>query len=136
MDDIDALVIEQDTSLVLDFSDEIRYSRESLKSLTERILSRGEPEQGTVLELGTAPPQLLAIVHDLDNEPTWTEDLVSKSMKRVLQISARRKLRNIAMPLLGTVHGKLPTVRARELLDAAVSEVQIPSLRRIWLISP
>ena len=135
MHDIDAMVIEQDTGLVLAFSDEIRYPRESLKSLTKQILSRGEPEQGTVLELKTVPPQLIAIVHDLNSEPSWTEDSVLTALKYLLKISARRKFRSIAMPLLGTVHGKLPTTRARELLDVALAEVRVPSLQRIWIIS-
>ncbi len=135
-DDVDAVVIEQDTSLVLDFNENVKYPAESLKSLTKKILSHGGATQGTVLELRTAPPQLLAIIHNLDNEPSWTEDSVLESLRSLLKISSRRKFRRIAMPLLGTVHGKLPTDRARELLDAALSEVRIPSLREIWLIEP
>lgn len=135
-DDIDALVIEQDTGLVLDFDENVRYPTESLKSLTKKILNHGGAKQGTVLELRTAPPQLLAIIHNLDNEPSWTEDSVLESLRSLLKISSRRKFRSIAMPLLGTVHGKLPKDRARELLDAALSEVRIPSLQEIWLIKP
>jgi len=132
--EFDAVIIEQDTALVLNFSDEIRYPTESLESLTKKILKRGQPEQGSVLELATVPPQLLAIVHNLDNEPSWTEDFVLMTLNCLLKISAKRRFRRIVMPLLGTVHGNLPASRARELLDAAISSERSPSLRTIFLL--
>jgi len=132
--DVGGVVIEQDTGLVLNTDDEIRYPRDSIETLTKNMLRRGEPAQGTVLELGTSPPQLLAIVHNLDNEPSWTEEIVKETITNLFKIAKRREFHSIAMPLLGTVHGDLAEERAQDLLEEAVSETRVPKLRKIWIL--
>lgn len=133
-EDVDGLVIEQDTGLVLNPNDEFRYPRDSIETLTKDMLSRGEPAQGTVLELSTSPPQLLAVVHDLDNEPTWTEEIVKETITSLFKIANRRAFRSIAMPLLGTIHGDLAEERARDLLEEGLSETKAPRLQTIWIL--
>ncbi len=134
-DDVDAIVMEQDTGMVLGPLDDIRDSRESMESLAKALSGSGEAEQGSVIVLGTVPSRLLAIIHDLDRDPTWTEDIVAKTVARVLELSNKRGFASIAMPLLGAVHGGMTEDRARQILDDAVSNMAGPgSLRTIWLV--
>lgn len=134
--DVDAVVVEQDTALVLDVNDEIKDSGESMESLTRKIADGGHAEQGSVVVLATVPRRILAIVHNFDNDPSWTEAAVIETVQRVLELSAERRFKSIAMPLLGTVHGDMPVARAREILDEAIAAMPGRTLRKICLLEP
>ena len=88
---------------------------------------------GTVLVKGRRPYRLLAIVHDLDQDPTWREEWVVDALATVLQQCDTLGVRELALEPLGTKHGELPRRRFRELLDNALANAPVGTLRRIRL---
>ncbi len=72
-----------------------------------------------VVRPGT-PLRLLAIVHKLDEDPSWRESWVVAAYQGVLREIDRRRLDSVALPLLGSVHGRLKRTRSYELLTDAV----------------
>ncbi len=108
-----------------------------MRVLTEVLEARPEAP-GSVVERRGRPPRWLAVVHDLAGNPTWHEPWIEAALGEVLCRAARRRLRSLALPLLGTVHGRLPRRRCLELIHRAVDRAAAAGTapRRLWLIVP
>jgi hypothetical protein len=92
-----------------------------------------DPPGSVVIRRGT-PLRMLAVVHRLDERPTWRERWAARAYRGVLLEAERRGLRAIALPLLATVHGTLGLARSRQLLDDAIRGLGPRTLERIWLV--
>lgn len=90
---------------------------------------------GSVVVRPGVPLRLLAVVHALDRDPTWTVAWVAEAYAGVFAEVERRRLSSVALPPLGTVHGRLDRGRSLELLSAALDEVRPASLGRVWLVA-
>lgn len=133
--DVDARVYEQDTELILRQDLEIEDPGKSAAALVkEAIVARGY-KLGSVVVREAEPLQLFAIVHDLDKEPSWQESWIRAALAAVMHVVAERRLASLALPLLGTVHGRLGVGRAAELLAERLAEPP-PSLERLLLVVP
>ena len=75
---------------------------------------------GDVVVRPGTPLRLLAIVHKLDEDPSWRESWVTAAYAGVLREIDRRRLGSVALPLLGSVHGRLSRLRSHELLTAVI----------------
>lgn len=130
---VDGIVYEEDTYLTLSADPEFRPPDDHpVRVLTEAYAA--EPERpGTVLVKTGPPLRLLAIVHKLDEEPTWREEWVSAALDAVLKEVERRGLRSLGLPLLGTVHGRLKLERSLALLAQALRKASSTSLEHVWL---
>lgn len=126
-----AIVYEQDTALVLTAPADIKYSVESNNQLLNQAITQPELIPGSVLVRNQFPWQFLAIVHDLNQEPTWREQWIVTALQTILRESEHRQLHSIAMPLLGTVHGSLTTTRFFELFRAVIALSALTNLRQI-----
>ncbi len=131
---VDAWVYEQDTALVLGTADEIKYPSESAEQLIEQAVEMSPLIPGSVLVRGYCPLELLAIVHDLDQEPSWREEWIVKALHGIMQASEQHHCEAIAMPLLGTLHGALKIPRFFELLFSVREQMSCVHLKRLWLV--
>jgi hypothetical protein len=130
---VDAEVFEEDTYLALSADPEFRPSTEHpLRVLSEAAAAQPE-RPGTVVVKSGRPLRMLAIVHQLDKDPTWREDWVASALEAVFVQVERRDLQSISLPLLGTVHGKLNVERSLALLSDSLHRLQHTPLDRIWL---
>jgi hypothetical protein len=133
---VDAMVAEEDTFLVLSADPELFESNESpIRVLTEAFETRPETP-GSVLVKDGHPLQFLAIIHDLDQEPSWKEEWVVSALDGILRETENRKLRSIALPLLGTLHGSLGKGRFITLLRESLERKAPRYLKRLWLVTP
>ncbi len=133
---VEAMVKEEDTFLVLSTDPELFASDENpLRVLTEAIETRPEAP-GSVLVKEGHPVQFLAIVHDLDREPSWKEEWVVSALDGIFREAEKRKMRSIALPLIGTLHGSLEKSRFISLLREALERKSSGHLRRLWLVTP
>jgi len=133
---VEAVVAEEDTFLVLSSDPELLESRENpIKVMTEVVEARPE-KPGSVLIRGGRPLQLLAIVHDLNQEPSWKEKWVASALDGIFHEVESRKIRSLALPLLGTVHGRLEKERFLFLLREALERRTFDFLQRLWLVVP
>lgn len=76
------------------------------------------------------------MVHDLSADPTCRPEWIAAALDEVLAEADRTEARTLAIPLLGTVHGRIPESTSIALLRAAIDRAAIQSLERIWLVVP
>lgn len=133
---IDAFVLEEDTYRILNATNTLHETCEHpVRTLTEAFLfSPARP--GTVITTGRHPLYLHAIVHDLDQNPTWREEWIKSCLQTIFHEVGKRNLMTLALPILGTVHGSFSTLRFMEFLRETLDRSPVPSLKRLWLIGP
>jgi hypothetical protein len=133
---VNAVVEEEDTFLVLSAETRVRKREGSLLEIMTNVIESRPEIPGTVLIRGKKPLRLLAIVHDLNQDPTWKEAWIKSALNRVFQGLERRKLQSIALSLLGTHHSTLDKERFVEMLRHVLEKISPSYLQRIWLVIP
>jgi hypothetical protein len=132
----DALAEEEDTYLVLSADPEVLETREQTEELMAELLKTNPAVPGSVIVKEGRPLSLLAVVHDLNQEPSWKEEWIISALDRILREVETRKLRSIALPMLGTLHGSLEKQRFLVLLREALEWSSPEHLTRLWLVVP
>jgi hypothetical protein len=130
---IDAEVCEEDTALILSAERQIRQPSESLQELSTTLHDSRPARPGSVIIRPGNPPRLLAIVHDLDREPSWREGWICRALTRVLSLSQEHALTSLSLPLLGTAHGRIDTRRALYLTLRTLAKRRNTVLEQIWM---
>lgn len=130
---LDAVVVEDDTWGVLGADLELDEESGGLDDALENLAGFDPHTPGSVLLREGQPLELRAVVHDLDRNPTLQETWVTTALTRVFQVAEDRALDTMAMPLLGTVHGRLEGERAVALLVEALEGSRHGRPRRLWL---
>jgi hypothetical protein len=133
---VDAWAAEEDTYLVLSADPEVVESNEDPERVMAEVLATRPEEPGTVIIKGGHPLRLLAIVHDLNEEPSWKEEWVVRALDGIFQEADKRKVRSLALPLLGTLHGSLEKQRFLVLLREVLERRSPAHLTRLWLVVP
>jgi hypothetical protein len=130
---VDAEVVEDDTFLVLSADPEpVEPDAHPLRVLQAAHEAEAVPP-GTVIARPGAPLRLLAVVHDLAQDPTWREEWVGMALAGVLREVRARRVRALALPVLGARHGRMPAAAFAGLLQGALEADPPPSLARLWL---
>lgn len=131
-----AVAAEEDTFLVLSADPVVHETLEHpIRIMTQVIEMQPEPP-GSILVKGKHPLRFLAIVHDLNQEPSWKEEWISSAINKIFIETESRRLKSIALPLLGNLYGSLDQKRFIELLRMALLETPPTNLERLWLIVP
>lgn len=133
---VDAEVLEEDTWLALSTpADVIPDPGHPVRVMTRVWQARPEMP-GTVIVRRGVPLKLLAVVHDLDVEPSWTEERIEQLLSALFDIVDREGVRALRLPLLATRHGRLRPQRFMRLLRTALERRAgfDGPLRAIWLV--
>jgi hypothetical protein len=133
---VGAVVAEEDTYLVLSAEPVLKEPRDSWDEVIKQVQELQPEAPGSVLIRGKQPLEILAVVHDLDREPTWKEEWIATALDGVFREITTRKVSAVAIPLLGTTHGSLALERAAGLLKEALKRSAPRTLKRIWLVAP
>jgi hypothetical protein len=134
----DALVEEEDTFLVLSADSGVGEVTEHPIRLMTAIWEAQPETPGSVVVRHARhgrPRRLLAVVHDLQQEPTWREEWVREALDGVLREAEARGVRRLAVPLLGCVHGGLGRERFISLLGQALQRASVRVLESIWIVT-
>ena len=132
---IDAFVLEQDTYLLMVDDGTICEPPESLVALADELPRQQALSGGTVIVRETRPTQLLAVVHDIEREPTWSEQWITLALDNIVTECIRYEIESLAMRPLAYRHGGFPIDRFIELLrNVLVQPTGV--LRHIWLVWP
>ncbi len=133
---VKAIAEEQDTSLVLEPSDELpEYSDNRpiwYQANTQELQKTCHP--GEVIVKSYNPIRLSAIVHDLDCDPSWNIDWIKAAIKNIFNLCDEKQLVSLALPLLGTQFGKVKNEEFLELLVNQLLLNQSDYPQRIWLL--
>lgn len=130
---IDAMVFEEDTSLVLSADTAVRDPREHPIRLMTSLYDYQDQQPGRVVIREGRTTRMLAVVHDLDQEPTVREKWVLESLRAVFSACQKRKIKALGMEMLGCCHGKLDRDRFRSLLKTALERAATGFPARIWV---
>jgi hypothetical protein len=91
-----------------------RETREEPGQLLENARASIQPVPGTLVVRGGQPIRFHAIVHDLEEEPSWREEWVVSALREVLQEVGARGLRSLS----------------------ALAETGVEHLDEVWLTVP
>lgn len=133
---VDAMAMEEDTFLVLSADRTVHDAREPLMKVMTRVINTRPRKPGSVIVQESTPLRLLAIVYDLNEEPSWREDWVTRALEGIFREAEMRKLRSIGIPFLGTLHGTMEKRRFLVLLRSSVERVSLHHLKQLWLVVP
>jgi hypothetical protein len=134
---VDAMVVEEDTYLVLSADPRAGepHPEHPIRVMTS-LLEVEPKEPGSILVRDRVPLELAAIVHDLDEEPSWREEWIVAALDRALAEAEKRQLRSLGLEMLGAIHGRLERPRFLQILRQALHRSSPRRLERIWLIPP
>ncbi len=134
---VEAVIHEEDTYLVLSSEPRPEQTRPEHPIRMMTALLEVEPKPlGSIVVRPGLPLKILAVVHDLQREPSWKEEWVIAALAGALEEVERRELRSVALEMLGAVHGKLERPRFLQLLRRSLQQADAKSLERVWLIPP
>jgi hypothetical protein len=131
---VDALVLEDDTYFVLGASPEVREPSESPLRLWNELHDAESVAPGDAVVRAGTPSRISAVVHDLSQDPTWTEEWIVQSLGASLCLADERGFHSLGLQPLGCVHGRLAPDRLPPLIRRALDETEPKCVRRIWLI--
>ena len=126
------VVCEEDTFLVLSGDTTLPEKADHPIRVMTGVME-AEPRDGgsIVIERGQ-PPRLLAIIHDLNDEPSLQEPWLRDALTQIPLLARERGFRSLALPLLGTVHGRMGIQESWSLIESALSATP-STLERVWL---
>ncbi len=134
--EVDAMVFEEDTFLIMSASRQVIEPREHpIRIMTEAINFKPVPV-GQVLIRDEKPLRFLAIVHDLNHRPSWKEEWISGALREIFRLAEQRQLHRIALQPLGTIYGHLTIERFAVLLSTVLRSAGFDFLRQVWLQVP
>lgn len=131
-----ASVEEQDTQLVLGEQTVLKDPGKPGWYLAHTLQRDSSHRLGAVVVSGRAPLRLLAVVHDLDREPTCTRESIWRAYVEIFNLVACHQITSLATPLLGTVHGKLAQTESLDILRDTLLQQEALPLQRLWLMVP
>ena len=133
---VQAMVFEEDTWLVMSASPTVcEPDIHPIRLMTDVINAEPEPVGSVVIRKGY-PLRFLAIVHDVNQEPTWKEEWVVTALEQVFRECEKHKISAMGLPLLGTKHGRLEKLRFVALLAEVLNQFVFDHLKKLWLIVP
>lgn len=133
---VDAIVAEEDTFMVLSAGKTVRMPSEHIISIMTEIIETLPVAPGSVIVKNGSPMRLLAIIHDLDREPSWRQDWIVQALELIFRETATRNLHSVAIPLLGAVYGAFDIQHFLNLLRDTLKRIPPGNLKRLWLIVP
>lgn len=133
---VNAIAVEQDTALVLDEETALNMPYTSLKQLGKEMERFSEPLPGSIVVQRGKPRKLYAIVHDLEQEPTWREEWVLAALENMLRLADQQMLPAVGLPLLGSNFGNLAPERFIQLLCFALRVSPPTTPVKLWLVVP
>ena len=133
---VEAMTYEEDTFLIMSADpEEIHPEIHPIRLMME--LEDFKPKKiGSVVVKNGRPLRLLAVIHDVNHEPTCRDGWVEKALHAVFREVERRGIQSLGMPLLATRHGRMPCSRFAQVLGRVLAQTEIKSLKRLWIMAP
>ena len=130
---VDAVVEEQDTSLILGKSPVILETIESFPALVKNMEQQPREIVGNVLVKQSIPKRFIAIVYDVEHTPIGMKIWIEEAIQNILAQCDKHKIKILAMPLLGTSYGKLEEEIVIQLLQDSLLQNRQQTLKKILI---
>lgn len=128
---IKALVMEDDTYQVLSAPPFVEEPLDHPNKIMSDLIDFQPGRHGSVVCRGNV---WLALVHDLDREPTCDETVVRSCLGEIFELAAQKKVGAFGMPPLGGVHGKIPEHRALSLIFETLRHREVRAVHKMWIV--
>ena len=130
---VDVVVEEQDTNLILGKSPIIMDTIESFPALVKKMEQQIHEIPGNVIVKQSIPKRLVAIVYDVEHTPICEESWIEEALQNILMQCDKYKVKTLAMPLLGTSYGKLKEETTMQLLQDSLIQNRKQTLKKILI---
>lgn len=128
---LDAVVYEEDTHLILTLDRVMRHQEvHPIRLMTELHASRPH-RPGTLIVNDTS---WYGVVIDLDLDQVWNPKCIRMVYEEVGRRINLRRVENIGVHLLGTIHGRMDEEACLKLFVSAVGHWRCKNLSNVWLI--
>jgi len=134
--DVDAIAYEEDTWLIMSADPKICQPEEHPIRLMTDLINAQPETVGSVRVQGGNPLRFLAVVHDVNQEPTWKVEWIEKALDAIFREAERRELKAVAVPMHGSRHGRLDQKEFTALVGRSLKQRSFVHLKRLWLIAP
>jgi hypothetical protein len=134
--EVDALALEEDTSLILSADTYVQETSEHPIRLMTALHTDDGHAPGSVLDRGGRPRKLFAVVHDLEAEPTTNEAWINAALSAVLVLGDKLGVRAMGLDPLGSVHGRRTVDDFRSILEKHLANEPPRVLEKIWIRLP
>ncbi len=132
----DAVTYEEDTYLVMSADPGVWENRDDPEQLMAQLRELRPKRPGMVVVEPGVPLRLLAVVHDLNLDPSWKEEWITGALDEIFRLAEQHRLRSLALPLLGTLYGSLDPLRFIALLRQSLERWSPSLLTHLWLVLP
>ena len=129
--DLDAVVCEEDTWLLMSAPPEIRQQQGHMIRIMTDILDHLPIEPGKVMIRKGKPDELLAVVNELEETTESRAEWVEEALETIFSEAERAPYRSLALPYLGTEHGGLQPNIFLSLLRRIITATHFRTLRRL-----
>jgi len=135
---VSAVVTEQDTSLILEPDDEIRDPGNDKPAwyMANTLEYQALHKPGDIILKSGSPDKLWAIVHNLDFTPSWRSEWIARALENILELSRKKPISSIRLPVLGSQFGHFKLTEFITLLVKILNTCEPTNLQRIWLLVP
>jgi len=129
---VDVRVFEEDTHLVLTVDPVMRFTEEHPIRLLNSLSQGKSKRPGSVVINGSS---WYAVVHNLDVEPTSRPDWIKTAYREIFRQAEVRRVRRIAVPLLGSVHGNMKPSESLGMMLEEIAAARFLLLRNIIILA-
>ena len=130
---VDAVVEEQDTNLILGKSPVILDTIESFPAMVKKMEQQTCEKVGNVIVKQSIPIRLIAIVYDVEHTPIGKKIWIVEAIQNILAQCDKYKIKTLAMPLVGTSYGKLEEESIIQLLQNSLIQNRQQTLKKILI---
>ena len=130
---VDAVVEEQDTNLILGKSPVILETIENFPTLVKKMEQQTQEIVGNVLVKQSIPIRFIAIVYDVEHTPIGKKIWIEDAIQNILAQCDKYRIKTLAMPLLGTSYGKLKEESIIQLLQNSLIQNRQQTLKKILI---
>ncbi len=111
-------------------------SQHPIRVMTAAHDAEEAPGGSVIWQAGGAnqPWRALVVIHDLARRTSWRERWIATGLDVLLADCRSRRIDSLALPLLGSVHGRLLRPRCVELIVEALRRADGSGLQRIWIV--
>lgn len=128
---VDVRVFEEDTHLILTVDPVMRFKEEHPIRLLNSLDKAKPHKPGSVVNEGKS---WYAVVHDLDAKETCNPEWVNLAYRELLRLAGTRRIQNMGIPLLGSVHGNMKPAESLHSLLQAISSLRASPLRHLMIL--
>jgi len=131
----DVMILEEDTALVLSADTQLKDPGVGTFKILMDLYEMPEYVPGSIVTRDEKPFQVLAVVHDLDQEITTRLKWIQSALQEALAYCETQNFRLIAIQPLGSVHGKVSINWFIDQLTQHLNTRQYPCFDRVWVMT-